>query len=67
MTREEALEWCLPLYQNHLKSCFEGSSPPRGAIKALCGQCMGYDRKEITECSSEGCPLWVYRPYQEEA
>lgn len=34
------------------------------AIKAMCLECTGYDRKAVTACTSPGCPLYAYRPYQ---
>ena len=37
---------------------------PRRAIKAFCLQCVGYVRKDVTECTAIACPLWHYRPYQ---
>jgi len=40
-----------------------GEGPPRGAIKAKCLQCMGYDRKEIANCVSHDCALHAYRPF----
>ena len=42
------------------------------AIKAMCSSCMGCDAKhrepgfveDIRDCSSQGCPLWIFRPYR---
>ena len=50
--------------QNTLRQAFSGSASPRKAIKAMCLACVGYDRKEVTNCSSFACPLWKYRPFQ---
>ena len=47
-----------------LARAFSGSASPRAAIKAMCLACVGYDRKEVTNCSSFACPLWKYRPFQ---
>ena len=49
-----------------LARAFSGSASPRAAIKAMCLACVGYDRKEITNCSAYACPLWKYRPFQPE-
>ena len=47
--------------------------PTRGkAIKAMCAHCMGCTRDHIEpgfrecirNCTSIGCPLHLYRPYQ---
>ena len=36
----------------------------RAAIVLHCLQCVGYERAEVTRCSSRYCPLWPFRPYQ---
>lgn len=36
------------------------------AIKAMCLQCTGFDRKTIRDCQSEDCALWPHRPFQTE-
>jgi hypothetical protein len=50
--------------------------PTRGqAIKAKCAECVGCTveriepgfRSEIRDCTSRGCPLWPFRPYQAKA
>lgn len=38
---------------------------PISAIRASCLICMSSSTKEIRSCTDEGCPLWLYRPYQE--
>lgn len=34
------------------------------AIKAMCLQCTGYDRKTIKECTTGACALHSWRPFQ---
>ena len=46
-----------------LERAYAGNSRAT-AIKAMCLQCVGYIRAEITNCSAYGCPLRPYRPYQ---
>lgn len=50
---------------NFLKSK-SGDLPPRGAIKAKCQECVGYEdtTDRIRTCSIWKCPLHSYRPYQ---
>lgn len=52
------------------------SKPTRGqAIKAKCAECVGCTiegvergfRATIRDCTSNECPLWVFRPYQRKA
>lgn len=45
--------------------CMSGKISLRSAIKMKCLECVGYQRNEVTLCSSYGCPLWPYRPYKE--
>jgi len=40
---------------------------PRNGIKAMCQECMGYDRYEVSLCTDRGCPLYPYRPYRSPA
>jgi len=47
-----------------LARAFAGEASPRSAIKAACLSCVGYDRADISGCTSMHCPLWRYRPYQ---
>ena len=49
--------------KNYLKAT-QGKASPRGAIKAFCCECVGYDRAEVTMCSDLGCPLYLYRPFK---
>lgn len=32
------------------------------ALKALCLECMGWDRVAVKNCTALACPLWPYRP-----
>lgn len=34
------------------------------AIKSMCAECSGYDRKVVRNCTDTGCPLWPHRPFQ---
>ena len=36
----------------------------RAAVKAFCHGCVGWQRREVTPCTSLGCPLWAVRPFQ---
>ena len=37
----------------------------RAALTAFCFECVMYQRVEIQLCTDLGCPLWVYRPFQQ--
>lgn len=41
-----------------------GLASPRGAIKAMCLECMGYLRPAVRDCTAMACPLYAYRPFQ---
>lgn len=36
------------------------------AIRAFCGECMGWQRSEIPECTGRACPLYPYRPWKDD-
>lgn len=36
----------------------------KAAIKIFCAECVGYERKEVRNCTALACPLWPHRPYQ---
>jgi len=39
------------------------------AINVFCLYCQGWEngaRQGVADCSCTGCPLWVYRPYQDD-
>jgi hypothetical protein len=43
-----------------------GIASPRQAIKAHCMECLGWNRHEVRNCTSVACPLYCYRPYQQD-
>ena len=47
-----------------LSRVFAGMASPREAIKAKCLECVCFCEVEVRKCTSPGCPLWEYRPYQ---
>ena len=51
------------LYKGHYKRAMAGKSL-RAGITAFCLECVHWDRKEITNCTSTICPLYPYRPYR---
>lgn len=46
-----------------LERAYAGKSR-NAAIRAFCMRCVGYVRSEVRDCTSWGCPLHPYRPYQ---
>jgi len=48
-----------------LERAYRGKSKAAG-IKAFCLRCVGYQRNDVRDCASKGCPLWPYRPYQQD-
>lgn len=51
------------LYAGTMAKALAGTASPRSAIKAMCLQCAGYDRRGIVECQVSDCPLYAYRPF----
>jgi hypothetical protein len=50
--------------QGILRRAIRGTASKRDAIKAMCLECIGFERRAIRECTGYACPLWRYRPYQ---
>lgn len=50
-------------YRGQVERAYQGRSKAI-ALKAMCLQCSGYQRVEVTHCQSYRCPLWLHRPYQ---
>jgi hypothetical protein len=50
------------LYRAQYKRALDGKASPRVAIKAFCLECVGYVRKDVTNCTAYACPLYEYRP-----
>jgi len=42
-----------------------GGKSLRAAIRSFCLECVCWQREEVRRCPSYPCPLWPYRPYQE--
>lgn len=36
----------------------------KAGIRAMCMECVGFDRTAVRECSALACALWAYRPFQ---
>lgn len=66
MTEQQAkvLAQSSPMYKAVKERAFKRTTSPRGAIKAFCLECSGDSRAIIRDCTSYGCPLREYRPYQ---
>jgi hypothetical protein len=58
MIAKSALKRYVPLYFRALRR----ELSPRAAIRMHCYHCCGWERREAAECTSTGCPLWMYRP-----
>jgi len=43
-----------------------GGKSKAAALKAFCLHCVGYIRADVRDCTSYGCPLHPYRPYQQD-
>jgi len=50
--------------RNEYLRATEGKVPPRTAIKLFCLECVEWDHDEVRRCPSVACPLWAYRPFQ---
>ena len=48
-------------YQNNYLKALNGSK--KCAIKALCLECVMWQKDEVKLCPSVSCPLYYHRPY----
>jgi hypothetical protein len=62
--REHVIQMTSPMYRGTIQKAFDGTASPRAAIKAMCLTCTGDSRTDVRDCTSFGCPLREYRPFQ---
>jgi len=51
-------------FKGIMRASWSKKCAPRAAIKAFCGECNGFDRQAVADCTAFACPLWNFRPYQ---
>ena len=62
---EDRLSQMPKLYRGAYLRAMGGRSR-RSAIRAFCLECTGWQRAEVARCMALACPLFSYRPFQEE-
>lgn len=55
-----------PTMKALFSKAYQGRSKA-AALKAKCLDCSCFQRKEVTLCTVQTCPLWHYRPFQKES
>jgi hypothetical protein len=63
MTIKEYEEHIPALYRGNYRKAISGKSKA-AALKAMCLDCVNWQRQEISQCTVETCPLYPYRPFQ---
>jgi len=48
------------------RKVYEGGKSRKNAMKMACLRCVWFNREAITQCGASECPLWGFRPYQDE-
>ncbi len=43
---------------------YAGWATQRQCIRAMCLECLGFDKDGIRNCTAPECPLYRFRPYQ---
>lgn len=64
LARERRLSSCTESAKGLFRRVYEGRATRNQSIKAMCLDCLGFDRAEIAVCGCYACPLWRYRPFQ---
>ncbi len=54
------------IYRKNYLAAISGKASPRNAIKSFCLECMGWQRNEVSRCSTIDCPLNLYRPFRKD-
>lgn len=66
MTDKQAkvIESIGPKYRAGVQKAYDGAGSPRNAIKSKCLECFGFEGglDAIRACTSEACPLFMFRP-----
>jgi hypothetical protein len=52
-------------YRRLYLSTLDGTATRGQCIKAMCMDCMGWQRKEVAGCNSSACPLHRVRPFRQ--
>jgi hypothetical protein len=52
----------VPLYYQGIATAAKRSRA--AAVKLFCLECVGYTRRDVTDCTAYHCPLYRFRPYQ---
>lgn len=63
---EEYVQKAPVTQQGTLRRALLGNVSPRMAIKAKCLVCCNFERAEVENCTVWRCPIWSFRPYQNE-
>ena len=50
-------------FKGHFEAAWSSKCSPRRAVKAFCLECNGFDPDAITNCACYACPLWNFRPF----
>ena len=62
--RKQRIESTPPMSRGIMERALSGKATRAGCIKAMCLECVGFERAAITECTAYACPLWHKRPFQ---
>src|SRR5258706_8155621 len=62
--RAARLETTPDKFKPLMKRVYAGTASPRECAKAACLECVGFNRRTITQCPSCACALWNVRPFK---
>lgn len=63
-TKDRSLPGVPPEHRAVYLRVLDGRASEREAIAMFCGECAGWDKREIADCRATGCPLFSCRPYK---
>lgn len=64
--QREAVRTTPAMYRYRYALALSGEASITQAVYAKCRECVGYEDApiRISECLTQRCPLWAYRPHQ---
>lgn len=64
--QQHVLEEVPAPYRRTFERAFAGKSRAAG-VKSFCLACVGYVRADVRDCTSRGCALHAFRPFQRDS
>lgn len=63
----DVIEKTPALWRERYRRVLLGGKSMRTAVNVKCAECVGFEDvvSRVGECTTERCPLWAFRPFQD--